>query len=237
MRLITSAAIAAMLFIAIPACAAQDEEQTNKKTISTVELAMKVALNPVAIFDSVDIGIVRTGYTPGAARFQKVYAAVAEVLYPDVSVYAVRQSTDGFATLRALYADPAVLRASFESKKQTIIGKIASAAIKGIVADVLKDATQILEKPLPLAAANAGDWYYYSCYESEDKRSEEDNTNCKRLKTFPSRFMETYGVEPTGSSAYALSWLYRRHMEGGPQLVTEWQRIGTDLVKEYVDKR
>lgn len=235
MRLFTSVAIAAMVFFAIPARAL--EEADAKKSISAVEFAMKIATNPAAIFDAVDIAIVRTGYTPGAARFQKVYTLFAETLYPNVSVYAVRENTDGFATLRAYYSDPAVLRAKYDSSKQTILGKVATAAIKGMVMDILKDAAPILEEPLPLAAANAGDWYYYTCYEPEDKRSEDDTANCKRLKTFPARFKEAYGVEPTGSTAYALSWLYRRHMEGGPQIVTEWQRIGQDLSKAYSGER
>ncbi|MDB5238372.1 MAG: hypothetical protein JWM46_642 [Candidatus Kaiserbacteria bacterium] len=224
------AALVAVGLLVIPA-SAQDANRVLVDSISqlrdALQLVWKVAANPVAIFEHIDYSELRTMQTD-EGRVQAIYRDAAQKLNPDTL-----GRTDPFTTLRSKYADHDVLHAAYDANKQTALGAVAKAAIKGTVVNLLIAGTPVLGKPLTLNAASAGEWFRLDCYEPEDKQYEP--ARCKT--NFAKTFKEDYGVEATRSNVYVLMWLHRRYLEGGPKLVAEWQRIGLDLSKEYVQQK
>ena len=211
------------------------KEEALKRFAPTLEMSWKLAMNPSEIFSLVDLVIVRNGDSQFAPRFQRLYRKLMDVMYPGLDRY--NTDIDHFGPIRARFSDPGELKKLYDTGKQTIVGQVASAALKGVVGDVLGQVSVLLDQPLPIAAATAGDWYSNDCYSPEADLSDETKKTCAKLKGFETGFKATYKVEPTANHAYVLSFLYRRYMEGGPKLVSEWQHIGMDFAKEYVAQR
>ncbi len=203
---------------------------SSEKAASAIALAYTIAAKPLVILDLPDLTELRSGDTPIVPRIQRLYYSMRGKIHPGH----LHEDTDPFKSMRSKYSDATTLRSFYDEAKQTIIAKIALASLRGMVGDALTEHAYLLDKPLPIAAALASQWYGSSCYEPEAEWSGDyQKRDCTKLKNFEVRFKETYGVEPTASAAYALGWLYRRHLEGGPQTVAVWQHIGKDLIGSY----
>ena len=221
----------------VKSCIRDYEELITKKNAAlakahkALDLVWKIAFNPSEILNVVDLSVIRAGTTPIVPRVQRIYNDLHEQLSlgrdPD---------DDPFAALRSRYADAATLGKFYDSVKQSVLGKITKVAIVGMAGDTLQESAPLFEKPLAVIGAVAGDWYSYGCWKPLDELHETSQRACKKLTTFPNHFKEAYGVDVTPNTAYVLSWLYRRHMEGGPKIVAEWQRIGKDLSSSFSAK-
>jgi hypothetical protein len=201
------------------------QEAALEANSSVIKRVWRIAANPAELVNMLDFSLMRRRETLGG-YFQALYEQVLP-LDPKVG-----DDTNSFEALRVKYSDPAVLRADYEANKNTFNAKIATIAVKGIFHDSLAAGFPLFGKPLPLTAASAGEWFSRSCYEN-DAEMQSDAASCKRLARFAADFKDYYGVDATRGNTYVLAWLYRRHLEGGSKLVSEWQRIGLDLSAEY----
>ncbi len=205
--------------------AQQNDADSAVRLRSALKLVWKVAVNPIALFDHVDYSATRKMETD-EGRFQSVYYDAREKLNPDADY-----REDAFDALRSKFSEPDVLRSYYEVSKQTMLATVVKAAVKGTAVNLLKAGLPVFGKPLTLTAASAGDWFGKNCYRPEEEQYSYAQ-DCKTSK-FPKLFKDDYGVEANRSNVYVLAWLYRRHLEGGPKLAAEWQRIGLDLAMSY----
>lgn len=197
------------------------QEESIANNAEVLKLVWKVATNPAEIVNVFDFSEMRD-FSTASARFDGLYQQGQRLLEPKND-----KNSSSFEALRVRFSDPEVLHTFYASTKSSIVGKIASSAIKGMVSEGLAASLPVLKKPLAISAASAGDWFGRSCYEPGSE------AECKRLDQFAKSFKADYGVDPNHDSAKVLAWLYRRYLEGGPKLAAEWQAIGLDLVAQY----
>ncbi|MBP9669625.1 MAG: hypothetical protein KBE09_05045 [Candidatus Pacebacteria bacterium] len=99
----------------------------------------------------------------------------------------------------------------------------------------LTNVKPLLEKPFDAKLAErAMQWFSEQCGRSvrgANDRKFEDYPECT-MKTVSEEFKAHYGVELTESHAYVLGWLRRRHLEGGPAVVSLLQTTALMFAKD-----
>lgn len=201
--------------------------QQRNSEVSDIKVAIEnawlVAPDHGRLLDIVNLKEPEPGATLGQ-RWKRIYFDLGKSLtgedYDQIA----------FERFRVKYIEPEAIIAFLDKYEGTIVGAIASAAVKGLVHDDLVENWDLLTKKLSLETGiAASDWALKQCWKSTEEQLNE--VTCKKIASFPGKYKEAYGVDVTENRAYALGILYRRHLNGGPQAVIAWQTVGKRLAK------
>ncbi len=140
----------------------------------------------------------------------------------------------GVEALRAFLASSEVTKMTYRVVKPVVIGFAKDTARFEMIQKWLEDAAPLFKKPLNFGLGReAGDWYGNHCNVA-DMVSNYNKKTCLVLADFSERFQKYYGTKPTRSNVWILSFLFRRFLEGGIELVKQYQIIGNEMHSELV---
>jgi hypothetical protein len=210
---------------------AQDCIDAQKTLIGRLEKkfagAVDFSRDLLSVIRGLNLEVVRKKDGVGP-KFTRLYETLAERLGVDRN----EDDEERFPLIRSALSDPATLSSFYTLAKPVIRESIKRFAIYGFVRDTLSANIYLFTTPFATpVSSGAQEWYENFCYDPEFS-DDDSKEKCAKLEWFPKRFKETYGLEPTGDSAWILSFLNRRYREGGMALVQMWQRMGTDFFDE-----
>ncbi len=189
--------------------------------------AIEFSRDQLSVIRGLNLEVVRKKDGVGP-KFSRLYEALAERLGVDRN----EDDEERFPLIRSVLSDPTTLSSFYALAKPVVRESIKRFAIYGVVRDTLSANINLFTTPFATpVSSGAQEWYENFCYDPEFNDNEAKE-KCAKLEWFPKRFKETYGLEPTGDSAWILSFLNRRYREGGMPLVHMWQRMGADFFDE-----